>query len=285
MALSLRAAPAGGGRDGRAAAGPAASAAAPARPPSSLAGAGPHGGADASACTAAGLEPCGALRVLALDTRAPRAAAPEAERRHARSATREAACGRLAALLGCTPRQLALSDMRGQPPRLHWLGPGAAPGPLATLRLSLSHAPGVSLLAWHAHGAVGVDLQAVPHHAGTAELLRTAALYLGDAARQALARQAPGDEFADAFTRRWTLHEARLKCLGQPLCEWTPALGAALASVRAAALVLPAWAGRGRVAAVAWHAAGCRSADRPAPACGLSLGIGIGIGIGIGAAA
>lgn len=160
---------------------------------------------------------------------------------------------RLATLLGCSPRQLALGDVRGQPPRLHWLGPGAAPEGLDTLCVSISHAPGLSLLAWCPGRPVGVDLQTEPRQTSAAELLRTAALYLGEDAHAALARQAAADRLGEAFTLRWARHEARLKCLGLPLCEWTAALGATLAAVEAAPLELPGWAGSGVRAAVAWR--------------------------------
>lgn len=210
-------------------------------------------------CRVASLHAPRGLRVFALDTRLPRPGAPEAARRHARALARAVASRRLAALLGCSPQQLALGDARGQPPRLHWLGPGAAPEGLDTLCVSISHAPGLSLLAWCPGRPVGVDLQTEPGQASAAELLRTAALYLGEEAHAALARQAPADRLGDlgeAFTRRWARHEARLKCLGLPLCEWTAALGATLAAVDAAPLELPAWAGSGVRAAVAWRGVG-----------------------------
>lgn len=62
--------------------------------------------------------------------------------------------------------------------------------------------------------------------------------------------------FLIAFAAAWAAHEARLKCIGRPLVEWSPALSARLAGVRSAAVELPPWAAADHVAAVAWRAAG-----------------------------
>ena len=207
-------------------------------------------------CPVAGSDQPGAPRVWALAT--PGAPArrstgkPEDERQDARSAARAALRRLLAEHLGCAPDDLALSSVRGQAPRLLRQGAGRSPGVLGALHLSISHAPGLSLLAWCEGAALGVDVQAAPRDAPVPELLRTAALYLEPNTAQALAQQAQDASFFEAFTHAWSLHEARLKCLGQPLAEWSPTLGRALAPLHAAPLRLPPWAPPQHTAALAW---------------------------------
>ncbi len=168
----------------------------------------------------------GAARVWALPT--PPGAARETVRALARKA--------LADLLGVT----ALTHVRGEPPR-------APERP--DLHLSLSHAEGLSLLA--CHGApVGVDVQALPVQADAA----TAALFLGPNWHPAQSGQAPTAHNSIAFSAAWTQHEARLKCAGEPLVEWSPALAMRLARYRCAPLHGPAL--HGWCAALAWQPLG-----------------------------
>ena len=87
----------------------------------------------------------------------------------------------------------------------------------------------------------------------TYELRRTAALVLPPESVLALGQQAQTAPFFEAFCAQWAAHEARLKCLGQPLAEWHPALAAGLAGVCTAALVLPPWAPSAGAAALAWR--------------------------------
>lgn len=119
--------------------------------------------------------------------------------------------------------------------------------------MSISHAPGVSLVAWHPGGAVGVDLQPLPLGAGLPELLDAAAPHLPPGSAAALGRQAPGARAIEAFAECWAAHEARLKCAGRALAEWSPALAAGLAGVRAVPLRLPQQLAAGHAAAVAWR--------------------------------
>ena len=174
-------------------------------------------------CAFAGWQAPGAPRVWALPT--PPGAA--------RSAVRALARAALADLLGVT----TLSNVRGEPPRAP-----ERPG----LHLSLSHAEGLSLLACHST-PVGVDLQALPVQGDAA----TAALFLGSnwlAAQSAPAQSAP---VSIAFAAAWTQHEARLKCAGEPLVEWSAALAARLA--RCACAPLHGAALRGWCGALAWQ--------------------------------
>ena len=174
-------------------------------------------------CTFAGWQAPDAPRVWALPT------PPGAPRDTVRTLARAA----LADLLGVTP----LTHLRGEPPR--------APA-RPDLHLSLSHADGLSLLACH-RAPVGVDVQALPVQADAA----TAALFLGPNWHLAQSEKEEDVHISIAFSAAWTQHEARLKCAGEPLVEWSEALSARLAHYRCAPLdgaALHGWC-----AALAWH--------------------------------
>ena len=202
-------------------------------------------------CPFAGDRLASAPQAHALDTRLAQAVAPGQERDHARAQARAALRRLLAAVLGCAPQALSVSDARGIPPRLGWTTGGRSG--LDAIGLSISHAPGLSLVAWCPKGAVGVDVQAVPYATDRAELWRTAALFFPPDRLEALAEHASDALFSEAFAGHWAAHEAALKCLGQGLVEYTPTLAARLAGVRTAALTLPGWAAADMVAAIAWR--------------------------------
>ena len=111
-----------------------------------------------------------------------------------------------------------------------------------TIGLSVSHEPGLSLLAVRRDGPVGVDLlrlDSLP--ADSRERRQLAVDYLGlplpDLALE------PAD-----FARAWARHEARIKCLGMPLGEWNPELDRRLGAVPCIDLALPS----GFAGALAW---------------------------------
>lgn len=185
---------------------------------------------------------------------------PEAARALARRLARQALAAALAHELGCAAHDFAITDRRGEAPRAVPQA-GCAPAlaaRLAATGLSISHAPGLSLVAWHPAGPVGVDVQALSEAEAIApeDQARLAALYLGPDSipdqAAALSRQAQAAINTIVFAHHWATHEARLKCLGEPLREWSPALHARLLACRASAIALPGvarWA-----AAVAWRA-------------------------------
>ena len=118
------------------------------------------------------------------------------------------------------PQQLL--EQPGQPLRL-------AP-PHAGIGLSVSHEVGLSLLAIHFAGPVGIDLlglQQLPSN--PEEINRLAHDYLG----QSLHTPA-------SLAMAWTQHEAALKCLGKPLQEWQAGQATALAACQIHELALPA---------------------------------------------
>lgn len=177
-------------------------------------------------CAFAGWQMPGAARVWALPT------PPGAPRETVRALARKA----LADLLGVT----SITNVRGEPPR--------APG-RPDLHLSLSHAEGLSLLACHS-APIGVDVQALPMQADAA----TAALFLGPNWHPGQYGQALAAHNSIVFSAAWTRHEARLKCAGEPLVEWSPALAARLAHFPCAPLHGAAL--RGWCAALAWQPLG-----------------------------
>lgn len=166
------------------------------------------------------------------------------EREQARLQARAALGHVLAAELGCALHELEIGNLRNQAPVLRLGGQV-----LAAAHCSISHGSGLALLAWRAAGPVGVDLQAVETAAPRRELQDVAKLFLEPKTAQALACIARDALFFPAFAKAWTRHEARLKCAGLGLVEWSQALGARLAGMEAAELPLSG----GYAAAVAWQ--------------------------------
>lgn len=168
------------------------------------------------------------------------------DRDRARSQARAALRACLAPEWGCADAELEISNLRNQAPRLRLRG-----NPLTAPHCSISHAPGLALLAWHGSGAVGVDIQAVDPAVPRCELEDVARLYLEPEVARALRDTVPDTLFFVAFAHAWTQHEARLKCAGLGLEEWSGALQRRLAGMDCAPLQPAA----GYAGAVAWHAA------------------------------
>jgi 4'-phosphopantetheinyl transferase len=100
--------------------------------------------------------------------------------------------------------------------------PGSAPrllldGAPTQAGVSLAHEGLLSLAAFHADGAVGVDVMRVQL---TDDWHSVARDYLGPAVAAMLDATPPAAR-AQAFARAWTAREACLKCLGLGLSEWT----------------------------------------------------------------
>ena len=174
---------------------------------------------------------------------------PEAQRQRQRAAARAALAAELASALGLPAGDITLSDERGQPPQAQRRDGAALP----TIGLSISHEKALSLAAWHRGGPVGVDVLRMTGDMPRAEMDALSQLYLGIERPPAIAKTAPKAIEIRAFALAWAMHEARLKCAGLALLEWTPALDARLAGLHCAELALPAWAATGHVAALAWR--------------------------------
>jgi 4'-phosphopantetheinyl transferase len=162
----------------------------------------------------------------------------------ARHQVRQALQSCLADELGCALSELELTNVRGQPVQV--IRNGLL---LSSLHCSISHAPALALLAWRWNGPVGVDVQAVEAGATVPELLATAQLYLDRKIREALALYRYDAHFFEVFAQAWVLQEARLKCAGLGLVEWSEALDAQLQGMHYAPLVLD----KNLKAAVAWR--------------------------------
>ncbi|RGE43762.1 hypothetical protein DZC30_14225 [Comamonas testosteroni] len=167
------------------------------------------------------------------------------DRERARLQAREALKQLLAQELGCAEADLQISNIRAQAPEV-WRGVQ-----LLALHCSISHAPGHALLAWSQGGAVGVDIQAVQTGAAREELEDVAQLYLGPNKAVVLKEYTQNAHFFEAFAQAWTLNEARLKCAGTGLVEWSEALTVQLQELCSAELQLPAAMSEYR-AAIAW---------------------------------
>lgn len=113
--------------------------------------------------------------------------------------------------LGLDVQRVTVGSVAGSAPRLLLDGEPCAAG------ISLAHDGRVSVAAFHAHGAVGVDVMQVKE---TADWFDVARDYLGPQALATL-MATPPDERALAFALAWTRREAALKCLGLALSEWT----------------------------------------------------------------
>lgn len=126
-----------------------------------------------------------------------------------------------------------LADEPGEAPRLI-LPDGGRIG------LSISHSEGLSIAAIALDRAVGVDLVRIKDQSDALVVARD---YLGPAAATRIAA-IPRPERASAFALAWSAQEAKLKCLGLPLTEWSEALETRLSRCAVQPLALPeAWAG------------------------------------------
>ena len=167
------------------------------------------------------------------------------DRREARLQVRTAIAHWLAPSLGCSPEEVPLLSQPGQPLRL-------APVPgreELNIGIAVSHEPGLSLLALHRGGPVGIDLLVLDAAPSWEEdLPRLAQDYLGPILAAAIATL-PLDEQAASFAHYWTQQEARLKCLGRGLEEWSPVLAQAIAGIDTTPLHLPS----GYVGSLALH--------------------------------
>ena len=109
------------------------------------------------------------------------------------------------------------------------------------LQVSVSHIPGMSLAAItrHVGVGVGVDLMQVDQDAkAMPDWAQVALDYLGPV-KTGLLESTPSTHRPAAFAEAWTRLEARLKCLGLALTEWTPILEKQLAICHVMALALP----------------------------------------------
>ena len=150
----------------------------------------------------------------------------------ARRLVRRALSDILAAHLSCLPADVRLISTLGQALRLDLPG--------TTIGLSVSHAPGLSLLAIHLNGPVGIDLMpSFTTPDWLEEIPRLAQDYLGPQVAAQLAAL-PLDKQGASFAAAWTRLEASLKCRGVGLDEWRTAPQKDLHHCHSFSLCLPA---------------------------------------------
>jgi len=108
------------------------------------------------------------------------------------------------------------------------------------ISISVSHENGLSLLAVCRSGPVGIDLLRIPESPDwQAQIPTLAHDYLGPKIAQRIASLPPEDQTTQ-FAQAWTEHEARLKCQGRGLEEWSAELEQLLSPYRVQRLALPA---------------------------------------------
>ncbi len=153
------------------------------------------------------------------------------DRATARARIRAALTAALAAHFDIDPSRIALHSPPGAAP---WAAVrhDAAPQHIA---LSISHDGDISVAAYCLAGAVGIDVAII---VAVPDWQSVARDYLGPATADALARLPAGERDA-AFADAWSEHEARLKCLGLQLEEWSAPLARALGACRCFPLALP----------------------------------------------
>ncbi len=144
---------------------------------------------------------------------------PAASRPEARLAIRHALQSTVAAWRGQPLSAITLLSSPGQ--RVQVMAPGTA------LNVAISHMPGLSVAAIGTHSAVGVDVMAAGEQALPPDWVQVAHDYLGPLVTATLHQQ-PNTHRPGAFAQAWVSLEARLKCLGMGLTEWTPALATRL---------------------------------------------------------
>jgi 4'-phosphopantetheinyl transferase len=154
--------------------------------------------------------------------------AGQADRDRARGAIRMALLAELGLMSGLPPERIAL---HGEPGEAPWALLDAPEGRRLAW-LAISHDGELSVAAISLHGAVGIDVTRIMDIPDWQPVARD---YLGPKVTNELAKADPRTR-ASAFARAWSEREARLKCLGWPLAEWTPEAEPVLQACRCAAL-------------------------------------------------
>ena len=148
----------------------------------------------------------------------------------ARGAIRHALRQTLATFLAVPLASVTLLSSPGMPVQMLANSP--------PVHIAISHMPGLSVAAVSTRRAVGIDVMALGAQS-LPDWETVAHDYLGPVATAELKRTPPADRAA-AFAQAWTALEARLKCLGLVLTEWTPEIAARLNGCRVVAFTVPA---------------------------------------------
>lgn len=142
----------------------------------------------------------------------------------ARLQIRQALIDVVAAAWGATQSEIHLQSEQGQAPRVV-ISNGISE---RIVHLSIAHEEGYALAAICCHHPVGLDVVKISDAFAWKD---TAMLYLGKARTQDIVAK-PLDQQFQSFLRAWACYEARLKCLGMGLQEWSEELARQLPSIR-----------------------------------------------------
>lgn len=168
--------------------------------------------------------PVNGLIVVAVDT------PPTPIRDAARKLVRDAARQILGTLLNRPPATVNLLSQPGQAPRL---------ADRDDIHLSISHEPGLSLLAISQRGAIGIDLlRCQESPVWQTDIITLAKDYLEPGIAEKLTTISSRRQTV-CFAKAWTRHEARLKCQGLELIEWQPDFAQCYSQCRIFDLYLP----------------------------------------------
>lgn len=94
--------------------------------------------------------------------------------------------------------------------------------------LSITHEDKYAMAAISSAGQIGIDIVKIT---SLFDWKHTANLYLGEAAAREIESSSIDQQF-QVFLQAWAIHEARLKCLGLSLPEWSEELEQQLSSTR-----------------------------------------------------
>jgi len=146
------------------------------------------------------------------------------DRTSARQAVRQVLMALLGQHLGCSPGEIQLQTVAGQPPRVTAQG--------RRVYASFSHEAQASVIGVHVHGPIGVDILAPRTEPGwEQECLYLARDYLPPTVATQL-QALHGEHRCHAFEDAWARHEASLKCVGLALDEWQSMPTSALEGLR-----------------------------------------------------
>ena len=104
-----------------------------------------------------------------------------------------------------------------------------------SVHFSISHETGLSIAAVAPDSKVGLDIVLIDPHIDWQSVSQ---LYMGPQAYLAITNMPP-DQQAGHFSLLWACHEARLKCHGIALSEWSPQLERTLVDCQVHSLNLP----------------------------------------------
>ena len=155
---------------------------------------------------------------------------PTTLRSQARKLIRMAITQVLADKLCCPYAKIKLTSQSGQSVKVSQ--------PRQNIGLSISHEPGLSLAAINMNGKVGVDLIDVKSIPNDNEIYKLALEYLGTQVAEYLSLL-PSELQKHAFAKAWAEFEARLKCQGESLDEWTASSALQLNTLTFQPLELP----------------------------------------------